>query len=248
MNTRPLAVAAALLLAVPCLADGVAPPTGVEQAFDSARLADDLRGTLTEPAKETRIRVYASAGSKVSATLDSNPAEGVPIAGLTMTLCDDAGNAVDTAPYDVSVPGGSAIVWAKVPLTATTGWTFILRGTDAGIWHLTLGGTMALVRQTFPSPAALAVGGETSVDFRGLRGGTLSFLLKAASRSKFKGELVRILRPDGSAIDGAPADAAKGKLTLDADGVHTLVFRNGGAAIGAWTAKTTVSPPPLLPL
>lgn len=246
MNPR-LAAAFLLGLAAWCAADTAPPPDQIDAAFDGARLKDDLRGSVSDAAKQTRIRLYAAAGARLSLTLTSTAAEGTAIPGMTLALCDDAGSDLGVAgsAYDKSVAGSGVISWRKFPLTATGGYSLVLRGTGTGDWRLTLAGASAGIRETFPSPAPLGVNAEATVDFHGLRGATLSYSFGPAAKSKFKGELVRIERPDASPIDGL-GSAAKGKITLDADGVHHVVFRNVGNGIGAWTAKTTVTPAPLL--
>ena len=87
MKILSLAATAALLLAVPCLGAGSSNPADIEATFDSARLADNLSGSLSDPAKEIDIDVYVSAGSKVSATFSAGTAGTVP----TLKLCDAAG-------------------------------------------------------------------------------------------------------------------------------------------------------------
>jgi hypothetical protein len=235
---------ASLLWSGPTFADGAADPATVESSFDAARLADDLVGALTDPTKEIRVGVYASAGSTVSATLTPD-ADAALVLNPTLTLCDAAGVAVDVTVFDKSVPGSGVITWKRVPLAATGAYTLIVRGTGAGGFRLKLRGTLARIAESATSTSDLGVNAETSVDFHGLRGGTLSFALAPTGRSKFVGELARVERPDGSALTGTPT-AAKGKVVLDADGVHRLVFRNVGVGVGAWLAKTNVAPPPLV--
>lgn len=234
---------AAAIAASLCVSSGFAAADPVEAAFDGARLADNLTGSISDPANEVRIRLYVGTGSKISATLAPDDSTGAPIAGLSMQLVDDSGTdqQVSGGAYDKSVAGSGVVTWKKVPVPATGGYTFVVRGTSAGAWNLKLSGTAATLKATTASTTGLGVNAETQVDFQGLAAATLSFSLKAANGSKFAGELVRVVRPDGSTIDGTPA-AAKGKVLLDANGVHQLVFRNTGNGLGDWTAKTTVTP------
>jgi hypothetical protein len=238
------AALAALLCALPCFADGVVSPDEVEASFDTARVADDLTGTLIDPAKEIRIRVYASAGSTVSATLTPDQASASPFVGPSMELCTDDGSPVDVTLFDKSPDDGSAVVWKKVKLAETGGHVFVVKGTAAGGWRLRLSGKLSPIKGSAVSSADLGVGAEAEVDVHGLRGGTLSFQLSPGTKaSKFRGELVRVDRPDGSTIPGTLA-VSKGKVLLDVDGVHKLVFRNAGTGIGPWALKTTTAPPP----
>jgi hypothetical protein len=240
-----LAAAAALLVAVPCLAGGSSDPAVVEATFDSARLADDLQGTLSDPAKEVHIGVHVSAGSKVTAKLTADVVGTMP-AGPSLVLCDAAGvdQGVAGSQYDKSVPGSFVVKWKNVPLHATGDYTFVVKNGNAGAWHLTLSGTMATLKTTTLSSVNLGVNAQTQIPFDGLRGGKLSYTLAAAQNSKFVGSLVRVTRPDGTTIAGTPTTAS-GKVPLDQDGVYQLVFENVGRGIGAWKATTTVSPPPL---
>src|SRR2546423_1528493 len=89
-------------------------------------------------------------------------------------------------------------VFLALLLAATGGWSFVLRGAAAGGWRLKLKGALAKSVETFPSSANLGVGAETSVDFHGLRGGALTFSLAPTGVSQFKGELLRVERPDGT--------------------------------------------------
>jgi hypothetical protein len=241
MKNLLLAATAALLLAVPCFGGGT--PADVEAAFDSARLADDLSGSLSDPAKEIDIQVYVSAGSKLTATLSAGTAGTVP----SLKLCDGAGadQLVTGSTFDKSVAGSNVVKWKGVPLAATGPYTLVVKLSAADTWRLTLKGTLATIKQTFPSPANLGVNAQTQVAFNGLRGGKLSYTLAAAQNSKFKGALVRVERPDGSTIDGTPTTAS-GKVPLDQDGLYQLVFMNVGNGIGAWKATTTVTPPALV--
>jgi len=253
MKTSLLAAMAALSFLVPCLADTTPNPANIEASFDGARLADDLSGTFSgDPSKEIRVRVYASAGSNVSATLSPDPATAAPIPGLTLHLCDDLGGDLGVAgsKYDKTVAGTGVITWRRVPMPTTGGCTFILRGTGAGAWRLKLRGALAKIVETHASPADLAVNAQTSVDFQGLRGATAAFSVAPKGSSKFSAALLRVERPDGTAIDGFPADTtnpiAKGKVVLDADGTHHLVFKNVGPGIGPWNAKIIVTPPKIV--
>jgi hypothetical protein len=243
MKTLLLAATAALLLAVPCLGGGSSNPADVEATFDSARLADDLSGTISDPAKEVDIDVYVSSGSKVSATFSAGTTGTVP----TLKLCDAAGvdQQVAGSSFDKSVAGSNVVKWKNVPLQATGTYTFVLKLSAADAWRLTLKGSLATIKQTFLSTTNLGVNAQTQVAFNGLRGGKLSYTLAAAQSSKFKGNLVSVIRPDGSTIAGTPTTAS-GKVTLDQDGVHQLVFVNVGSGIGAWKATTTVTPPALV--
>lgn len=251
MHTKLLAAALAALLLAPLAPKALAEPTVVEASFDGARLADDLSGTYSGNAgAEVRVRLYASAKTTLSCTLSPDPAGSAPIPSVSLVLVDDSGTDLNVAggPHDKSVAGSGTIVWNKVPLPATGGYSFVLRGTGAGGWRLKIKGTAAKTAETFPSPANLAVGAQTGVDFHGLRGGTMTFSLAPTGKSLFKGSLVRVERPDGTAIDASVPPTgfngpAKGKIPLDVDGVHHLVFKNVGSGIGAWVAKVSVAPP-----
>jgi len=252
MKTIAFAAAAALLLlSAPFASQGRADPGVVEASFDSARFADDLSGSYSGAADACiRVSLYASAGSTISVNLAPEPTTAAPIPGLTLTLLDPAAvdQSVTGSKYDKTKPDTTTIVWSKVPLATTGTYVFLLRGTGAGTWRLKLKGAIKKFQETFPSPADLGVGAETSVDFQGLRGGTVSYSLAPTGTSKFVGALTRIVRPDGSTIDASVPDAAvdgakKGKVLLDVDGVHQMFFKNAGPGIGPWTAKTTVAPP-----
>ena len=246
MKHFALAALAACLLAGPSLADGVPDPANVEATFDAARLKDDLFGSIADPAKEVRVLFYASAGSKVSATLTADVVGPAP-SGPSLKLCDAAGvdQQVSGSSYDKSEPDTFVVKWKNFPLPATGAYVFIVKNGNAGAWHLTLSGTPAAVKQSFESTETLAVNGQAEIQFQGLRGGSLSYALKAPDGSKFEGSLVRIERPDGSTIAGTP-DTAKGKVALDADGLHRLVFANVGNGLGNWKATTNVTPPLLV--
>jgi hypothetical protein len=246
MKHTALAALAACLLAGPSLADGVADPANVEATFDAARMKDDLFGSIADPAKEVRVLFHASAGSKLTATLAPG-AEGTPAAGLSLTLCDAAGadQGIGGSEFDKSEEGSGVVTWKKAPIAATSDYALIVRATGAGTWRLTLASTLAAVKQTFASVAALDVNGQAEIQFEGLRGGTLAYALKTPEGSKFAGSLVRIERPDGSTIVGTP-DTAKGSVALDVDGLHRLVFANVGHGLGDWKATTNVTPPLLV--
>lgn len=242
MKTILAAALAACVLAVPCLGSA---PGDVETSFDSARLRDDLSGAIADPAKEARFTFHVSAGSKLSAKL---AAEGAPgAAGLSLVLCDPAGldQNVAGSPYDKSAAGSGVISWKKVPLGATGPWTLVVRASGAGAFRLTLSGALAALKHKFESPADLAVAAQTEVEFEGLRGGSLAYAFSPAKGSRFRGELVAIRRPDLTLLD-VETGLAKGRVTLDADGTHALVFRNAGSGIGGWKAKANVTPPALL--
>ncbi len=241
MKNHLLAALAAFLCAVPCLA---AP---IEAEFDGARLADTLTGRVADPANEVRITAYVSAGSTVTATLSPDTTAATPIAGLTMTLLDGMGvdQQVTGSAYDKSVAGSGVVTWKKVPLTQTGNFTFVVRGTSAGDWSLKLSGALATLKVTTNSTTGLGVSAEAEVSFDGLANSTLSYSLNAATGSKFKGELVRIDPPTGLPIV-PDVLSAKGKVTLDEDGSYRLVFKNVGGGLGAWTAKTTVTPAALV--
>jgi hypothetical protein len=248
MKSTLLAASAALVaLVVPFSSPGHAALYDLEAAFDAARFADDLSGSYSgAPDAVIRVRVYASAGSWISATLSPEPATAAPIADVALKLLDENGvdQNVTGSAYDKTVAGSGTISWRKVPLASTGLYDFLLSGTSAGDWRLKLKGSLKQIVQSVPSPADLAVGAEATVDFEGLRGGTVSFNLAPTGTSKFRGELVRVERPDGTPIDGAPA-AAKGKVLLDVDGLHRLVFKNVGPGLGPWIAKTTMGAPPI---
>ncbi len=246
-NRLAAGLAAALLavVAAPSRSNGL--PVPLESYFDGARMKDVLAGSIADPANGVGVRTYVSAGSTISATLSSTSAEGTPISDLRLTLYDDSGTDLGIAggEFDKSVPGTGVIKWKKVPLSpagAAGGFTFVVGGSSAGDFRLSLSGTMAKLVESTQSSSDLGVGAETSVDVDGLRGATLTFALTPGTGSKFKGELVRIERPDATPIEGAPL-AAKGKVVLDVDGTHHLVFRNAGTAAGSWKCVRTVSPP-----
>jgi len=246
MKITSFACLAALLVSAPSFADGVPAPGDVEAAFDAARLKDDCFGSTTDTAKQVRVLFHASAGSKLTATLAPG-AEGTPATGLSLTLCDAAGvdQGIGGSAYDKSEEGSGVVTWKKAPIAATSDYALIVRAAGAGTWRLTLTSTLAAVKQTFESTETLAVNGQAEVQFEGLRGGTLAYALKTPEGSKFEGSLVRIERPDGSTIAGTP-DTAKGKVALDADGLHRLVFANVGRGLGDWKATTNVTPPLLV--
>lgn len=243
MKTLLAAALVASLLAAP----GFAEPTAVEASFDGARLADNLTGSISDPANTVIVSAYVSAGSSVSVTLAPDATLAAPITGLALTLLDPMGadQQIAGGAYDKSVAGSGVVTWKKVPLAQTGSYSFVVRGATAGGWNLKFSGAMAKLKATTSSTTGLGVNAEADVPFEGLVGATLSYSLLAANGSKFKGELVRVLRPDGSTIDGTPT-AAKGKVVLDANGLHHLVFMNVGGGLGDWTDKNTVTPAALV--
>ena len=246
MKLLPLATLFALLAAGPSFADGTPAPEDVEATFDAARLKDDLHGSIADTAKEVRVLFHASAGSKLSATLAPDTV-GTPATGLSLTLCDAAGvdQGVAGSDADKSEEGSGVVTWKKATIAATNDYALAVRAAGAGTWRLTLTSTLATLKEAFESTETLGVNAQAEFQFQGLRGGTLSYALKTPTGSKFVGSLVRIERPDGSPIADTP-DTPKGKVVLDTDGLHRLVFVNAGKGLGHWKATTTVTPPVLV--
>ncbi len=242
------AVALVVLVPPPLSAEAPPDPSAVEAAFGDARLRDVLRGVLGDPAKQVRISVHVSGGSKVSARLVTDAGEGTPITGLAMDLCTAEGDLIDVSTWDRSTPGSGVVDWRNVAFAVAGEYVFVIRGASAGVWRLELRGTVAKSRQSVQSTADLASGGETEVAFDGLARSTLSFSLKRRGGSKFAGELVRVLFGEGDEeVAGVPVGASKGTIALEGNGAYRLVFRNAASRAGAWTAKTTVKPAKLYP-
>ncbi|MCE9634076.1 MAG: hypothetical protein K8T90_00085 [Planctomycetes bacterium] len=228
-------------------ADGPGAPGTTEAEFSAARLKDDLAGVILDSAKEVRIGFHASVGSTVTATLGPDArSEAAAATGLSLTLCRADGTDLSSlvAGHDISKSGGP-VRWKNVPIDRTGDFTLIVRCTAAGTWRLQLAGALKTTTAV-DSAVALASGGQDDVEFQGFARGTVSFALKpTTAKSKFKGEVVRIVQPDGFDLPGVDT-LAKGKVSLLQDGPHLLVYRNTGSIAGDGTATASVTPPKLL--
>lgn len=210
-------------------------------------MKDDISGSITDPAKEVRITFHASQATKLSATLTDDPRArslfgALGAAGLSLTLCDDAGTDLGVAgtKHDLSKP--PIVRWRAFPLPSTGDFTLIVRATGTGTWRLKLAGVLASTRAD-ETTVALAKDATDELAFEGLAGGKASWTLsRSGAGSKFKGEAVTIRQPDGSDLADVEQDPS-GSVTLLQDGTHTFVYRNAGTAAGDGRAVVTVKPP-----
>lgn len=223
-----------------CLAATRASANGeTEASFGAGRIRDDLAGVLADAAKEVRITLHATAGSKLSATLgvDKRDKANAGAAGLALVLQDADGDDLSPTARPQNVSTATLVKWKNVPLPETGDFTLIVRATAPGTWRLQLGGVVAATTATETSPA-LAPLAEDEISFEGLARGTASWTLARATRtSKFAGEAVRIVQPDDTDLPDVPTTAS-GKVTILQDGTHRLVYTNAGTAAG--DAKATV--------
>lgn len=246
MSTRPvLAPAAVVVLSVASALYAGDPLGNAEAVFEGARAKDQLIGVLNSTASELHVTFTAPAGSTLGLTASPDTTVSFGAAGLAFRLCAPDGSdlAVAGGPSDKSKPEKDLVKWKKVPLEAFGTYTLVADAQTAGgmLVKLSIAEKTAKVDESTEAP--LAVGETATVEFDGRTGDTLKFQLTAAGKgSKFAGELFQILRPDGSALPD-PVAAAKGKVLLDANGRHKLLFSNVGKDAGGWRAKLTVKPP-----
>ncbi len=241
--TRTLALTALLaVFAAPALRAGTEPgPGDVEARFDDALLKDVISGVLPDAQKEIRLTFDAHADTALTVKLTSSKNGGA--GGLMLTLCDEQNVDLGIAggAFDRSKPEKNQISWKKVLLPEFGTYTLVVQAATPGDFELVLKGALPKLKQNVTSDEDLAIDAEASLDFQGLPGDVVKFSLAAGSKSKFKGQAVRIERPDGSFLDDVP-QSPKGNVVLDARGTHRFVFTNTGKLAGAWRAKLSDKP------
>lgn len=230
-----LAGAAALLLPpVAAAADGA------HATFGSARLKDDLRGALVDTTPDV-VRFRALGKGKLSLTLAPDTAESATAAaGLSLVLRNGAGTdqGVAGGPFDKS-KGDGRVVWKNVPLETADTWDLEVAAATPGGWRLTLAGTQpAVVTNAVVEDLSPQEEGEFVVE--GLARAKLQVALSAAGGTKFQGEVVRIVQPDGSDLAAVP-EKKNVTVTLAQDGPHRVVFRNVSSRLGDAKCKATVT-------
>jgi hypothetical protein len=219
-----------------------------EAEFLAARLKDDLAGSLVDAANDVRIGLYAGAKSKLSATLGPDKqSEDVAATGLTLTLQRKDGTDLSelVAPHDKTKPGGP-VKWKNVVLDQTGDYVLIIRAATPGTFRLTLGGVAKALTVSETRTAVPPAGDPLpELAFDGFARGTVSWKLKPrTTSSRFKGEIVRIVQPDGTDLPEVDL-VASGKAVLLQDGAHRLVYDNIGTQAGDASVSITASPPKL---
>lgn len=245
-TTRLTRAACAAAVVVAASTDARTAPNGFHPEFDGARLLDLLHGSLPDADPLAHVRFRALAGSRLSLTLAPEAGVEAPAAatGLTLVLRNGAGADLGVAggPNDVS-KGDGTIRWKNVALTAPDTYALDVAGTGAGGWKMTLQGKVPSSQKTTVKAPDLPPDGVAQAPFEGLAQANLDFKLQAdGSKSRFEGEVLRIVQPDGSDLPGVPESAKKGKVRLLQDGVHTLEYRNSASALGDAKAVVTVKP------
>jgi hypothetical protein len=249
MTMRPVHVLAPAALLAASVAGAVLagePFGNAEAVFEDARAKDQLIGVLNQTSNELHVTFTVPAGTKLNlnAAPDTTLVNGAN--GLAFRLCDPEGNdlGITGSEFDKSKPEKDKVKWKKVPLPDFGTYTLVAgAGTPGGMGiEIALDEANGKVDVTSEEP--LPVDDTATVPFDGREDDTLKYdLQKSGKGSKFKGELFQVKRPDGTLLPLEEGDAkAKGKLLLDADGRHELLFKNVGKEAGTWRAKLTVKP------
>ncbi len=222
---------------------GEDPGPPIEATFANARAKDELRGFISQNTTEVHVLLRAPAGSTLDATLAPDAALGAAASELELMLCAIDGATIEVAgtPADRSKPGSGVVTWKGVPLPESGEYTLVVRANMPGGYLLKLGARDAKLVVDETSTEDLALDATASVEFDGRVGDVLRYDLSPGPKSKFRGELRRIVRPDASDVAGL-GTGPKGKLTLDADGRFRLEFGNAGSAPGAWRALLRTTP------
>ncbi len=216
----------------------------VEAVFEDARGADQFQLVTTQQGGEVQMTFNVPAGSALTLTAGPDDSVATAAVGLGFRLHDPAGNDLLVAggPNDKSKPEKDKIKWKNVPLTDPGVYTLSGFATTAGGMQARLAIAAAKTKFEEASTEDLPRNTPASVEFQGRAGDTLKFdLLKSGNKSKFKGVAVQLLEASGTLRTDIP-QAAKGKIVLESDGTHSLIFLNDGTAPAAWRSKLTVKP------
>ena len=242
MRNRPAAPARLAIAALaPTLVLLAALPPAMaddEAVLDPTRQRDDLELRLADAANDLRVVLPLREGARLDARLE--PQDG-GASGVTLTLLDPDGVPFDVTAAVTTRPGRDEARWKKLVLPRAGEWMLLASAASPGAMRLRLGGKAGGGKTVTESTEPLAGGASHAIEVFGLSGDLLKWKLTAPKGSSFKGSVVRVERPDGSALDGVEP-GTKGKIALDTDGPHLFVFSNAAATAGDWSAKLVLKP------
>lgn len=215
--------------------------------FEDARLRDEVRGQIAEAGTPVHVEFYAPPGAKLSLLLRPDTKGETPTGadGLSLELCGPDGQLIPVAgtKADKSKPEKDLIRWRGVPIEQGGVHQLIVDASIAGGFRLVLSGTGGRQKLSTESDGNLLPGNTEELRFEGATGAKVTLDLRRMNKQTFVGEVVAVLRPDGTELVPEDSDPGVRKLVLDADGEHRILFRNGANTGGGWRSTINVRSP-----